>query len=143
MIIDTTYLLPLIGIGIDVDLFRALIEGRTKRRVDLGDLAVNSITLFELQALGAKRGISPSRVLRALDVIMRNFRVIPYYEGAVVRYSYELRKYLQDYIDCVIVATAITLGEDLATEDRAIHQLKETLKSVYGIDVYNYRELVG
>jgi hypothetical protein len=27
MIIDTTYLLPLIGIGIDVDLFRALIEG--------------------------------------------------------------------------------------------------------------------
>ena len=59
-----------------------------------------------------------------MDVIMRNFRVIPYHEGAVVRYSCELRKYLQDYIDCVIVATAITLGEDLATEDRLYINLR-------------------
>ena len=42
MIIDTTYLLPLAGIGVRMDLLRAVIEGRIKG-VMLDDLALSLI----------------------------------------------------------------------------------------------------
>ena len=46
MIIDTTYLLPLIGVSIDKDLLKAIVERRTKIDIDIDDLAVSLISLF-------------------------------------------------------------------------------------------------
>lgn len=45
------------------------------------------------------------------------FRVEPFYEPTVIDISYELRKIIPDYLDCVIVATAAALKEDVITED--------------------------
>lgn len=53
----------------------------------------------------------------------------------IVRISFELRKELPDYIDCIIVATAISLGEDLLTEDRLIHRLKNNVEQKYKIKI--------
>jgi len=46
LIIDTTYLLPLIGVSIDKDLLKAIVERRTKIDIDIDDLAVSLISLF-------------------------------------------------------------------------------------------------
>jgi len=45
MIVDTTYLLPLAGIGVDVDLLGAVVEGRA--RLSLDEVSVSLISLFE------------------------------------------------------------------------------------------------
>ena len=52
MIIDTTYLLPLARIGVEADLLLAIAEKKT--RLNMGDLHVSLISLFELQAEAAK-----------------------------------------------------------------------------------------
>jgi hypothetical protein len=46
LIIDTIYLLPLIGVSIDKDLLKAIVERRTKIDIDIDDLAVSLISLF-------------------------------------------------------------------------------------------------
>ncbi|BES81851.1 PIN domain-containing protein [Pyrodictium abyssi] len=140
MIIDTTYILPLAGIGVKADLLRAAAEGSA--RVSLDELKLSMISLFELQAKAAKLGIPPERVTRAVRVILRSFEVVPFYRGDVIEHAHILRSLLRDYIDCVVVATAAALGEDLVTEDRDIHAAKKDIESRYGIDVLSYRDLV-
>ena len=142
MIIDTTYLLPLAKIGVKTDLLRAVVEGRIRREVSLQNLKVNLISLFELQAKAAKLGVPPRNVAEAIDVILRSFQVIPFHKAEVVETAHKLREILTDYIDCVIVATAITLREDLVSEDRDILSHKEELEKGYGIRIHNYQNLL-
>ena len=59
MIIDTTYLLPLIGVDVRTDLLRAIAEGRTRRRIHFGELRVSLISIFELQAKALKLDVPP------------------------------------------------------------------------------------
>lgn len=142
MIIDTTYLLPLARIGVKTDLLRAIAEGRARRGIGFRDLKVSLISLFELQAKAAKLGIPPRDVARAVNTILRTLSVIPFYRADIMGVAHELRKVLVDYIDCVIVATAAALREDLVTEDRDIHSRKEELEKSYGIKILSYRDLV-
>ncbi len=141
MIIDTTYLLPLSRIGVRADLLRAIAEGRVKG-VGFGDLKVSLISLFELQAKASKLGIHPRHVSKAIDAVLRAFPVIPFYRSDVVEEAHRLRELLSDYIDRVVVATAIVLGEDLATEDAQILALRDTIEKHYGIKVLSYKDLV-
>ena len=142
MIIDTTYLLPLAKIGVKTDLLRAVVEGKVRREVSLQNLKVNLISLFELQAKAAKLGVPPKNVTEAINVVLRSFQVIPFYKTEIVETAHKLRKILTDYIDCVIVATAITLREDLISEDQDILSHKEELERKYGIRIHNYRNLL-
>ena len=139
MIIDTTYLLPLAGIDVDRDLLRAAVEGRV--RLSLEELKVSLISLFELQAKAAKLGVPVDRVVRAVRVVERLFTVIPFTDPEVVRIAFELRRHLRDFIDCVIAATAAAIGEDLVTEDSAIHSVSHILELEYGVKVYSYQSL--
>lgn len=140
MIIDTTYILPLAGIGVKADLLRAAAEGSA--RVSLDELKLSMISLFELQAKAAKLGIPPERVSQAVRVILRSFEVVPFYRGDVVKYAHDLKSLLRDYIDCIVVATAAALGEDLVTEDRDIHAARKSIENHYGIGVLSYWDLV-
>jgi len=142
LIIDTTYLLPLARIGVKTDLLKAAVEGRIGREVSLQNLKVNLISLFELQAKAAKLGVPPRDVIEAINVILGSFQVIPFYKAEIVETAHKLRETLADYIDCVIVATAITLGEDLISEDQVILSHKEELERKYGIRIRNYQNLL-
>jgi len=122
MIIDTTYLLPLARIDVDTNLLEAMVKGKVNIKME--EIAVSLISLFELQAKAAKLGVAPSTVSEALEAVNKAFRVIPFYAEKVVEVSFSLRRKIPDYIDCVILATAIVLGEDLATEDSLIHSKK-------------------
>jgi len=142
MIIDTTYLLPLAGISVETDVLRAIAEGRTRVKLRFTDLKISMISLFELQAKASKIGIPPERVVKAEETIPKVFRVVPFYSSDVVRKAHELNKLLDDYIDAIVVATAVTLGEDLLTEDREIIRQKATVERKYGIRVLSYKDLV-
>ena len=141
MIIDTTYLLPLAGIGVRMDLLRAVVEGRIKGVV-LDDLALSLISIFELQAKSAKLNIPVNRVVEAVRVITSSFRVIPFHTQPIIEHAFELREILGDYIDCIIVATAVSLGKDLVTEDTRILSQRKVLEEKYEIKIYSYKDLV-
>jgi predicted nucleic acid-binding protein len=140
LIIDTTYLLPLSRIGIDTDLLAAVDEG--KINLDIDDFGINLISIFELQAKAAKLDVDPKFASEAVSVINTEFRVEPFYNPRIIRISNGLLKELNDYIDCIIVATAIALNEDLITEDRKIIDNKKLIKDKYKINVFNYLDLI-
>lgn len=137
MILDTIYLLPLARIGVKTDFLRAVADGKVN--VDLSDLKVSLISIFEMQAKAFSLNIPPGYVTEATDIIM-SFDVVPFYEESIVRRAYELRG-LRDYIDRIIVSTAIERKEVLMTEDSSILSVREELKRKYGIDIVSYRDL--
>ena len=79
---------------------------------------------------------------KGVQVIFQVFDVVEFYRPDVVRISFELRRELPDYIDCIIVATAISLREDLLTEDRLIHSLKGDIERKYGIGIYSHKDVL-
>lgn len=140
MIIDTTYLLPLARIGVRTDLLHAILKNRIPLKLE--ELKVSLISLFELQAKTSKLGIPPSYVIKAIKVIRGYFTVIPFYEADVVEEAHKLKDVLGDYIDRVIVATAIHLREGLVTEDSEILSIRDLLRKK-GVNVMSFRDLVG
>ncbi len=140
MIIDTTYLLPLAGIEVDTDLLRASIENRIN--LDIHEMKISLISLFEIQAKASKLDIPPQRVADAVDAILRNFDVIPFYRGDIIQYAHELKALISDYIDRIIIATAIALNEDLITEDKLIITHRDYLKRKYGLNILTYKDLL-
>jgi len=140
MLIDTTYLLPLARIGVKYDLLKAIVDGLID--IDFSELKVSLISIFELQAKVAKLGIPPIHVVKAIDVIFRSFKVVPFYEENIVKKAHEVNELLDDYIDSIIVATAITLNEELVTEDSIINKLRGVLYKKYGLRVKRYKDLV-
>jgi predicted nucleic acid-binding protein len=139
LILDTTYLLPLAQIAVDTDLLIAI--ARRKTDVKLEDLSVSLISVFELQAKAAKLNIPARGVIRAVDAIMSAFRVLPFYETRTIEIAQRLRKTVSDYLDCVIVATAISNKEDLATEDSLILDKKVKLFREYNLRVLSLKDL--
>ncbi len=139
MIIDTTYLLRLSSLEIDTDLLRAVYEGATDFSIE--EIGVSLISLFELQAKVAKLRLPPQLAIDAIGVINKDFRVEPFYEQTVVELADILSRKLKDYIDCLILATAIALKEDLITEDSKIIDIRDAIKRKYGISIFNYREV--
>ena len=142
MIIDTTYILPLVGIAIKTDLLRAIAERRLRIKIDFSDLKLSLISVFELQAKASKLNVPPNIVSRAIDVILRAFEVIPFYRRNIIEKAHELREYINDYIDCIIVATAVVLKEDVVTEDTIIISIRKIIEEKYNIRVVNYEELL-
>jgi len=140
MILDTTYFLPVVGIEIEPDILKACLDGRT--RFSLDDVRLSLISIFELQAKAAKLGMKAERVSKGVRTIFQVFDVIELHRPDIVRVSFELRKEFPDYIDCIIVATAISLGEDLLTEDRLIHGLKNSVERKYGIKIYSHKDML-
>lgn len=140
MILDTTYLLPLAQVALDTDLLGAI--ARKEADLRLGDMAVNLISIFELQAKAAKLNIPAKSTVKAAEAILNTFRVEPFHKAEIIEASYELRRLIPDYIDCVIVATATTLKEDLATEDPLILNEKEAISKEYNIKVLNFTDIV-
>lgn len=141
MILDTTYLLRLSGIEVATDLLGAIDEGRTT--ISFEEIGVSLISLFEIQAKAAKLGLPPKRTTDAIEAINNEFRVEPFYNKSIVEISNGLSGKLNDYIDCIILATAIALKEDLATEDTRIKATEKEIKDRYGINIVNYKELLA
>jgi len=141
LIIDTTYLLPLSRIKVNADLLLAIAENRVAEDLAFENLVVSSISIFELQAKAAKLRVKSQYVSEAISGISAHFRVEPFYSPSVIKTSFELRRIIPDYVDCIIVATAVTLKEDLVSEDSKILRKKDMLREKFGMSVLCYDDL--
>lgn len=142
MILDTTYLLPLARIGVKTDLLKAIADARVTKP-SLDEVKVSLISLFELQAKATKLGIPPHHTAKAVNAILKALPVIPFYRADVIARAQELYNVLRDYVDSVIVATAVVLGEDLVTEDTVIHRHRGLIEREHGIRILKYDDLVS
>ena len=123
----------------DTDLLAAV--ARRKTDVKFEDLAVSLISIFELQAKGAKLNIPAKAVIRAVDAIISAFRVVPFYETGIIEIAQKMRKTVSDYVDCILMATAISNKEDLVTEDSLILEKKGKLSREYNLRVLSFKDL--
>jgi len=126
ILLDTTYLLPAIGIAIkehQKDLPLKLIQ-------EGNQISICDISVFELSAKGAKHisagKLPPERVTRGIRAIVYNEQIemIPTYESQLLLTAFKLRKTLNDFIDCLILSAAINQCDILLTEDNDIQNLK-------------------
>jgi predicted nucleic acid-binding protein len=127
VLLDTTYLMPAIGVsisGVKPSILRIL---REKGHSTF----ISELTLFELSAKGAKHVAShelePERVRRGIMAVAHDEALIkiPLLEGEVIQMSFNLRGVMNDYLDCVILSSAISSCEALVTEDRLIHGVED------------------
>ncbi len=109
----------------------------------LGELTVSLISLFELQAKAAKLRIPAKFVNESIRAIVDNFTVRPFSDPRVVNLSFELRRQIADYIDCIIVATAAAQREALVTEDSRIWKKRESIHEKYGVEVLRYQDVLA
>ncbi len=133
VMLDTTYLMPAIGItvgGVRPDVLRTL-RGMGHA------VSISELTLSELGAEGAMYAssgrLSRERLLmgRRATVLDESLRKVLFYAGEQLTVSFGLRKIMNDYVDCAILSSALCGFDALMTEDGIIHSL------VYG------RELRG
>jgi PIN domain nuclease of toxin-antitoxin system len=125
VLLDTTYLMPSIGVQVK-DIHPntlSLIRGGSHT------VAISDITLLELSAKGAKYAasgkLSPERVSRGVQAVQREEELekIPHLDEDVLRTAITIRSIINDYLDCVILSSAINRCDTLLTEDTRIHSL--------------------
>jgi PIN domain nuclease of toxin-antitoxin system len=125
LLLDTTYLLPAIGIsikGIPKDALIKLIQKKYQ-------ISISEISIFELSAKGAKyiaeRKLPAERVTKGIRAIVYNETIstIPIHESTILLAAFKLRSMLNDFIDCLILSTAINQHDALVTEDNDIQNL--------------------
>jgi len=127
LLLDTTYLLPAIGVSIkDLSQDAPIELIREGHRISISD-----ITIFELSAKGAKHitlgTLTAERVSRGIRAIVYDDRIerIPIHDSSVLLTAFKLRRMLNDFIDCLILSSAINRNDILVTEDGDIHDIRE------------------
>ena len=145
LLLDTTYLLPAIGISV-----KDLNEKAILNLADKGhELFISEVSLFELSAKGAKYVVegrlSPARVCRGINAIIydERIKITRMHESSILLTAFRLRKLIDDFIDCIILSSAINHAEVLVTEDEELHKLSEEISSIRpGFKVRRLKEIL-
>lgn len=130
LLLDTTYFLPAIGVSIKDMQKDALITLIAKKH----QIEMSQITIFELSAKGAKYikegQLLPERVTRGISAIIYNdaIETIPMHDTTILQTSFKLRNMLNDFIDCLILSSAMNYSEAIITEDNEIQGLKKNIE---------------
>lgn len=136
LLLDTTYFMPAVGIAIKnlpKDVVTQLMQRKHR-------IFMSSMTIFELSAKGAKYvalgKIPPERISRGIRALAyaETVTMIEIRETTILHTAFKLRKILNDFIDCLILSSAINQCDALITEDVEIHDIKEDK---------NYQELIN
>ena len=127
LLLDTTYFLPSIGVSIKEIQKDALLTIMAKKHI----IAMSQITIFELSAKGAKYIkedlLLPERVTRGISAIIYDdgIDIIPMHDATILQTAFKLRNILNDFIDCLILSSAMNNSEAIITEDNEINNLKK------------------
>jgi PIN domain nuclease of toxin-antitoxin system len=128
LLLDTTYFLPTIGVSIKEIQKDALLTLIAKKH----QISMSQITIFELSAKGAKYikegQLSPERVTRGISAIIYNdtIETIPMHDTTILQTAFKLRNMLNDFIDCLILSSAMNNSEAIITEDKEIQSLRKS-----------------
>jgi predicted nucleic acid-binding protein len=121
--LDTTYLLPVIGIDVDLpkESLRKLFNAEF-------ELIVNQISLFELLGKASKYFDKDDNILR-FEFGMRSIlssdklNIVPVMDVGSLELIRETCKFTRDLPDCVILASALQYADILLTEAEDILKL--------------------
>lgn len=109
ILLDTTYLFPFAGINV-----RGIERNAVERASARGhQLSVSEMSLFELAAKGAKLvedgSADAERIAQAVQSIVSDetLRKVRPYEDGVLPFAIALRRHNSDFVDCVILASAV------------------------------------
>jgi hypothetical protein len=71
--------------------------------------------------------LSPERVTRGINAIIYNddIETIPMHDTTILQTAFKIRNMLNDFIDCLILSTALNNSEAIITEDNEIQSLKK------------------
>jgi len=124
--LDTTYLLPAVGVSV-----KGLPEDASIQLIGKGHrISISDITIFELSAKGAKHiavgSLTAERVSRGIRAIVYDDRIarVPVHDSSVLLTAFKLRRMLNDFIDCLILSSAINGNDVLLTEDEDVQSLR-------------------
>ena len=127
LLLDTTYFLPAIGVSV-----KQLPKDAPIKLIAKGhQISISDISIFELSAKGAKhitnKTLTPERVTKGLRAIIYDDTVesIPIPDRQILLTAFKLRNILHDFIDCLILSSAINQCDALITEDNDIQELKK------------------
>ena len=134
LLLDTTYLLPAIGISVkEMEIPKDL----PLQLIKQGDrLYICDVTIFELAAKGAKHisedKLPAERVVKGIRAIIysEEIEAIPAYEDKTLHTAFKLRKPINGFIDCPILSAAMNQCDIPLTEDEDIHKIE-------GNDIFN------
>lgn len=132
--------MPIAKIDVDTDLLTLINDGKVELSLD--EVKISLISLFELQARIAKYRLPAKLAADAISIINSTLNVEPFYNPKIIEFADLLSRELNDYIDCLILATAISLKEDLVTEDSRLAKIREVIKQKYGINIFSYKEII-
>lgn len=139
LLLDTTYLLPAIGISV-----KNIPKDAPIKLIHKGhQISISDISIFELSAKGAKHiatGKLPAeRVTTGIRAIVHDgtIKMIPTYETPLLLTAFKLRNILSDFIDCLILSSALNRCDALITEDNDIQSLKKTKEFNYLLPTVN------
>lgn len=134
--LDSSYLLPIFGIGLknipDDIIVKLLDEGHK--------LLISEISIFECIAKAAKLAssgeLSLDRPIKGLLAVIysKSLIRISIFDGDLIRIAATSRRFISDFIDCIILATATMQADILLTEDTLLlkppHNLLEYIHSI-------------
>ena len=118
---DSTYFFPGIGIKPKKVLDDYLLHWLDHK--DDHELLYSDLSLFELQAKGAKyiqtNQLTKVEVSEGILAIKaeQELSVIPFWESKVTSVALSLRKEHKDFIDCVLLASAMVYADIFVSED--------------------------
>jgi predicted nucleic acid-binding protein len=128
VLVDTTYLLPAVGVAIRGIPETAILELRSKGHT----VSICSISLFELAAKAARyikdAKLAPEQALRGLRAVASDETVskLPYEDADTLAQAFAFRREIPDFIDCLILSTAVRNCDVLATEDAELRGVMST-----------------
>lgn len=136
LLVDSSFFFPLIGVAIAHCPKDAIIELLNKVEVIHSDLL-----LFELSAKGCKlvtqEIISIEDLTRGITAIKYHPRIrsIPIHYSEIQSLACDLRKHHSDFIDCLLVATAVYHADGMISLDKSLQkkaqkEWKPTLEKV-------------
>ncbi len=125
LLLDTTYLLPAIGISV-----QELPEDAPIKLIQRGHhISISEITIFELSAKATKHittgTLTDERVSQGIRALVYDDRItrIPIHDSSILLTAFKLRRMLNDFIDCLILSSAVQHTDILVTEDMEVRNL--------------------
>ena len=126
---DSSYFFPLIKVKVEKSSPEIISLIHQRESIEL---QFSSITLFELSAKGArliKEGkLTVNDVVDGITALIswRNISLIEPWNGEVQRLAFDFRLDHSDYIDCLVLASAIIHANVLVSEDILLKKLLKT-----------------
>ena len=152
LVLDTTYVLPLFGVEIDLkDGFKAEIEMVWTRGIKDTRIILPSTCLLEvLYKLNREfRQSQDIGILRRYSLVLPTITKHPFIkiwnpllDSITSNYSFNLRKLgHSDLLDCLIFATAWRYDATLVTEDKELIEINKKLSNDNQIQIISWKSL--